>query len=183
MPCRAGHGDRTAHYSLALGEAVGLSRDQLHHLELAALLHDLGLLTLPRHIASAQDCLDMDDYALFQSHPRAGAHLLEPHRFLRIAARWIALHHERWDGYGYPFGLRGEFIPLGARILAVADTFDALCSRSSCHDAFTQEDVLALLLNRAGSQLDPHLVETFSAGVAQTTDFRSATSGRWFGEG
>lgn len=161
LPRYAGHGERTASYALTLGEAVGLTQPELHHLKLAALLHDIGLLTLPRRILLASDVLEAPDYALFQSHPRAGAQLLEPFRFLRHAALLIAHHHERWDGYGYPYGLRGDFIPLGARMLAVADAFDALCSRQPLDCSFSRDMALELLRVGAGSQLDPRLVDMF----------------------
>jgi HD-GYP domain-containing protein (c-di-GMP phosphodiesterase class II) len=183
LPRHTGHGERTACVALTLGKAVGLSRSDLHHLKLAALLHDIGLLTLPTHIVSSQNPLEMDDYALFQDHSRRGAQLLEPYRFLQTAACWIAHHHERWDGYGYPYGLRGDFIPLGARILAVADTFDALCSRPSSGDAFSREVALELLCVGAGSQLDPQLVEVFATvGRTRRPDFYSVTPRGWLGE-
>ncbi|MCS6317783.1 MAG: HD domain-containing protein [Nitrospira sp.] len=98
----------------------------------------------------------MDDYALIQSHPREGAALLNPYRFLYEAARLIAHHHERWDGAGYPYGLRGAYIPLAARILAIADVFDSIAVRStSLHSA------LRTLQASAGSQFDPALTTTF----------------------
>ncbi|MGQ0811173.1 MAG: HD-GYP domain-containing protein [Nitrospiraceae bacterium] len=174
MPRYTGHGERTAAHALALGQAISLSQSELHHLKLAALLHDIGLLTLPQRIMSAPDALGASDYALFQSHPRAGARLLEPFRFLRHAAVLIAHHHERWDGRGYPYGIRGEFIPLGARILAVADCFDSLCSRQPSNRSFGQDLVLDLLRVTAGSRLDPCLVTVFvelrSTGRMESTE-------------
>lgn len=179
LPRYAGHGERTASYALTLGEAVGLTQPELHYLKLAALLHDIGLLTLPPHIVSAQDRLEMDDYALFQSHPRRGTQLLEPYRFLRPAALLIAHHHERWDGYGYPYGLRGDFIPLGARMLAIADTFDALCSRQSHDCSFSRAMALELLRVGAGSQLDPRLVDMFITKGLPASHFREVASAGW----
>lgn len=183
VPRYAGHGERTASYVLTLGEAVGLTRTEIHHLRLAALLHDIGILTLPQHIFSTQDLLEATDYALFQSHPRAGAQLLVPYRFLHPAALSIAHHHERWDGYGYPYGLRGEFIPLGARILAVADTFDSLCSRHSRDCSLSPDLALELLQVGAGSQLDPQLVSAFTAVAnVRREDFYSIASAGKFDE-
>ncbi|MEW6245198.1 MAG: HD domain-containing phosphohydrolase [Nitrospirota bacterium] len=162
LPHHGGHGERTACYALAFGEALGLSDDELLHLRFAALLHDIGLLTVPAGILSETRPLTGDEYAALQSHPRAAAELLEPIRFLRRAALLIAHHHERWDGFGYPYGLRGEFIPLGSRILAVADTFDALAARRpAAAKVFEHETALAQLQAVAGSQLDPDLVATF----------------------
>lgn len=158
-PAIVEHGERTAHYAFILGNKIGLSREELVNLRNAALLHDIGLLCLPKDILEKKGPLTADEYALVQSHPRAGAELLEPISFLQTPALWIAHHHERWDGFGYPYGLRGEFIPLGARILAVADAFDALTMNRQAQDV---ESALHLLRVGAGSQLDPELAEVFA---------------------
>ena len=160
-PRLAGHGERTAQYAVKLGYAVGLTTRDLRDLYFAALLHDIGLLTLPPEILEKAGPLTAEEYALLQSHPRAGAQLLEPIAFLRTPAIWIAHHHERWDGYGYPYGLRGECIPLGSRILAVADTFDALLDPSSPNRAVDFACALELLRLVAGTHLDSALVEIF----------------------
>ncbi len=156
------HGERTARYALALGNEIDLSGDELTDLRYAALLHDFGKLTLPKAILLKDGALTADEYALVQSHPRAGAKLLEPIPFLQAAAVLIAHHHERWDGSGYPYGLRGSFIPLGSRILAVADTFDVLTSSYSHGQSQSPDIVFRLLQVVAGSQLDPDLVELFT---------------------
>jgi len=161
QPYLLGHGDRTASYALLLGKAAGLQAADLIHLHYAALLHDIGQLTLPDELLKKDGPLTDDEYEIVQSHPRAGAQLLEPISFLRVPALWIAHHHERWDGCGYPYGLRGRLIPLGSRILAVADTFDALTSDRSSGVARNTETALDLLQVVAGSQLDPELVEAF----------------------
>ena len=135
--------------------------DELNDLCLASLLHDIGVLTLPRYLLDKGGPLSDEEYALLQSHPRAGAELLAPIPILRTAALWIAHHHERWDGFGYPYGLRGELIPLGARILAVADTFDALTSPQPYRPALDRKSATRLLRELAGSQLDPNLVAAF----------------------
>lgn len=138
------------------------------------------MLSLPKKILEKNGPLTADEYALVQSHPRAGAELLEPISFLHTPAVWIAHHHERWDGLGYPYGLRGEFIPLGSRILAVADTFDALTMNQPFGQAQDLESALHLLRVGAGSQLDPELAEVF-AGLASPVfgrDLRSDVSDR-----
>lgn len=156
-PRHHGHGRRTADLAHRLGLASGLPPDELLDLMLAGLLHDVGLLTLPAPLLDESRELSPREFALYQSHPRAGAELLMPISFLRRPALWIAHHHERWDGCGYPYGLRGTFIPKGARILAVADTFDAFLypaagPRTSVATAFS------LLQIVGGTQLDPDLV-------------------------
>lgn len=160
-PRLRGHGERTACYALALADAVSLPTGESIHLHRAALLHDLGMLTLPEEILHKDGPLTANEYALAQSHPRAGAELLQPFLFLRIPAVLIAHHHERWDGYGYPYGLRGDFIPLGSRILAVADTFDALTTEQPYRPSHDVEAAMRLLHVASGSQLDPVLVDAF----------------------
>ena len=156
------HGLRTARYAVPLGHAAGFSPTELNDLCLASLLHDIGLLTVPQALLRKDGMLTVEEYALVQSHPRAGAELLEPIPFLRVPALWIAHHHERWDGFGYPYGLRGAVIPLGARILAVADTFDSLMCPHWNGRAHNTESALGLLQVLAGSQLDPDLVAVFT---------------------
>ncbi|MDQ6735152.1 MAG: HD domain-containing protein, partial [Nitrospirota bacterium] len=125
------HGRRTAHYATALGHAVGISARELIDLHYAALLHDIGKLLLSDGTLQKDSPLTHEEYAFVQCHPRDGARLLETIPALRRAAVLVAHHHEHWDGSGYPYGLRGTFIPLGSRILAVADRFDALCSEKN----------------------------------------------------
>jgi len=155
------HGIRTASYAVPLGHAAGLSPEELNDLCLASLLHDIGRLTLPKSLLEKDEPLSEEEYALVQSHPRAGAELLAPIAALRRPALWIAHHHERWDGFGYPYGLHGELIPLGARILAVADTFDSLTSAQPYRQALDRESAAGLLRELAGSQLDPYLTSQF----------------------
>lgn len=167
IPGHFGHGERTAHYALLLAERLGLTEDQRRDLHYAALLHDIGLLTLPEHLLDEGTALSLTDYALIQSHPREGAALLSPYPFLLEPARLIAHHHERWDGAGYPYGLRNEYIPLSARILAIADGFDSITSRShSWHSA------LRSLRASAGSQFDPTLSATF-CDLLQDQDYQN----------
>jgi len=155
------HGKRTALYGVALADKIAFHDVERVDLYRAGLLHDIGRLTLPGELLNKDGPLTADEYALVQSHPRAGAELLKPFSFLRIPAILIAHHHERWDGYGYPYGLRGNFIPLGSRILAVADTFDALTSEQPYRPSHDVESALRLLQVVAGSQLDPFLVAQF----------------------
>lgn len=162
IPGHFGHGERTAHYALMLSEAIRLTEEQQVDLHYAALLHDIGLLTLPGKLFDETATHTLDDYALIQSHPREGAALLSPYRFLYESARVIAHHHERWDGAGYPYGLRGVYIPVAARILAIADVFDSIAARStSSHTA------LRTLQASAGSQFDPALTATFCARLRE----------------
>ena len=155
------HGQRTVRYAALLGRAAGLSDADVTDLGYAALLHDIGRLALPHAVARKRGPLTSAEYALVQAHPRAGAELLDPIPFLRVASVWIAHHHERWDGTGYPYGIRGPYIPLASRVLAIADTFDAMTEGCAGHRTIDGDAALGLLELVAGSQLDPDLVEIF----------------------
>jgi HD-GYP domain-containing protein (c-di-GMP phosphodiesterase class II) len=183
FPWQAGHGARTAVIACALGEELRLAKIELHNLKLAALLHDIGLLMLPTQLRGSHGSLDPASYIAVQNHSRLGATLLEPFGFLREASILIAHHHERWDGSGYPYGIRGEFIPLGARILAVADAFEAI--QVPRQDRSSRNRIaLRILRVASGTQFDPSLVEALSS-IAESrsnlslanfvTDYRLAT--------
>jgi HD-GYP domain-containing protein (c-di-GMP phosphodiesterase class II) len=159
LPWQVGHGRRTATTSILIGQAVGLNSVELHDLILAALLHDIGLLTLPPHLMPCSDYLEPESYVAIQNHPRLGASLLEPFFFLREAAVLIAHHHERWDGSGYPYGIRGRFIPLGSRILSIADAFDAIRIPEVSNRVVRNAVALRIIQVAAGTQFDPELVE------------------------
>ena len=160
LPWQSGHGLRTAAISLSIGQAIGLTIGELHDLKLAALLHDIGLLMLPQELIIGGNILDSESYVTVQNHPRLGASLLEPFFFLREASVLIAHHHERWDGSGYPYGIRGTFIPLGSRILAIADAYDAI-KVPDADDAVRNQVALRIILVASKTQFDPALVEVF----------------------
>lgn len=159
LPWQTGHGCRTAAVSLLIGHAVDLTPGELHDLKLAAFLHDIGILMLPPHLMSSRDCLEPESYVAIQNHPRLGALLLEPFFFLREASVLVAHHHERWDGSGYPYGIRGRFIPLGARILSIADAFDAIRIPEVSNPVARNKIALRIIRIAAGTQFDPQLVE------------------------
>ena len=163
LPWQAGHARRTATIALAIGLEICLSPDDLHHLTLAAYLHDIGLLMLPPGLMDSAAFLEPDTYVAVQNHCRIGAALLEPYAFLQEAAILVAYHHERWDGTGYPYGIRGPFIPLGARILAVADAYDAIQVPEATDG--TLRDLIAsrILHVAAGTQFDPTIVAVLTS--------------------
>jgi len=159
LPWQAGHGLRTAAISLLIGQAVGLTSGELHDLKLAALLHDIGILMLPRDLITGVNTLDSESYVTVQNHPRLVASLLEPFFFLREASVLMAHHHERWDGSGYPYGIRGQFIPLGSRILSIADAFDAIRIPEVSNRVARNKIALRIIRVAACTQFDPELVE------------------------
>ena len=158
LPWQAGHSTRTAAITGQLGQALGLDGSELHDLTLAALLHDIGLLKLSPELRRGGAILNATSYVAIQNHSRLGANLLEPFSFLRDASILIAHHHECWDGSGYPYGLRGKFIPLGARILAVADAFEAIQVPNVPDRALRDHIALRILHVASGTQFDPAVV-------------------------
>ncbi len=162
LPWQAGHGRRTAAIALMIGHTMAMDAGEIHDLKLASLLHDIGLLTVSLDLLVDRHMLDSDAYAAIQSHPRIGASLLEPFSFLQQASILIAHHHERWDGSGYPYGLRGTLIPYGSRILALADAFDAIKVPAVRCPARRQAIALRIVQVSAGSQFDPELVKVFA---------------------
>ena len=131
----------------------------MHGLNLAAFLHDIGLLMLPHDLTIGVNTLDPESYVAVQNHPRLGASLLELFFFLREASVLMAHHHERWDGSGYPNGIRGQFIPLGARILSIADAFDAIRIPEVSNQVARNKIALRIIRVAAGTQFDPELGE------------------------
>ncbi len=161
-PALRDHGQRTAVYAMALGQAIGLPQRDLADLYCAALLHDIGKLLLPKAILSKPGPLSMDEYALVQCHPRLSVELLGDIPALRVPAVLIAHHHERWDGTGYPYGVPARFTPLGSRILAVTDVFDALTSDRPYAPPRDPKAAVRLIQTIAGTHLDPDLVRSFA---------------------
>ena len=159
LPWQAGHAETTEAVAIRIAQAMQVDDRTLHQLTLAALLHDIGLLGLPFGLQSSSGPVDHDSYVTIQSHPRLAATLLEPFSFLRGAAILIAHHHEHWDGGGYPYGLRGTFIPLGARILAVADAFDAIRVPGMVEQARRDQIALRILRVASGTQFDPSVID------------------------
>jgi HD-GYP domain-containing protein (c-di-GMP phosphodiesterase class II) len=159
LPWQRGHGRRTARLSQTLGAAAGLPCHALHDLTLASFLHDIGLLALPINLIAPASYLDAHSYAAIQSHPRLGAQWLESFLFLRGASVIVAHHHERWDGSGYPYGIRGTFIPVEARVLAIADALDAITVPGIADQKTRRRVVYPIIQAAAGTQFDAQLVE------------------------
>ena len=155
----AGHSHRVAAYGVKLAEEIGYGEDQLEELEIAGLLHDFGKISVPNRILDKAGPLDEDEFAVIRAHPGRTAELLNMIEGLKHLA-WIAAgHHERYDGRGYPLKLAGEEIPLGARILCIADAFDAMTSNRSYQRNRSFEEAGEVIKKYAGSQFDPELAK------------------------
>ena len=157
------HSDRVRRVAVGLARLAGVHGAELRNLSFGALLHDIGKLALPDAILIKPDKLDDAELAVMRTHPQIGYDLLQRVDFLRDAGDIPHGHHERWDGSGYPQGLRGEAIPLAARIFSVVDVWDALISPRIYKQAWPEAEVLDYLRKGAGSQFDPALVALFLA--------------------
>jgi HD-GYP domain-containing protein (c-di-GMP phosphodiesterase class II) len=159
------HSDRVMRMATGLARLAGVEGEALRNLALGALLHDIGKLALPDAVLVKPGKLDEDEIALMREHPQIGYELLQRVDFLHGAGDIPHSHHERWDGTGYPQGLRGEAIPLAARIFSIVDVWDALISARIYKPAWPEVEVIDYLRNAAGSQLDPNLVALFLANL------------------
>jgi len=155
------HIRRVQVYAAGLARALGMSEQEIQGVKTAALLHDIGKLAVPEHILSKPGPLTQEEFQKIRIHPQVGAEIISAVPFPYPVAPLILSHHERWDGRGYPQGLRGEDIPLGARILTVVDYFDALTSDRPYHRAMDHDAALLLLEQESGKALDPAVAKLF----------------------
>jgi diguanylate cyclase (GGDEF)-like protein/putative nucleotidyltransferase with HDIG domain len=156
------HSEQVATYALAIAREMGLSATQIETLRRAALCHDLGKIGIPDAVLNKPGRLTEEEYEVVKEHVNIGAELLKSSHVLHGLIPGVRHHHERWDGHGYPAHLRGEEIPIEARILAVADTVEALASDRPYKRGMTAEEILAELHRCAGTHFDPTVVEAFT---------------------
>jgi cyclic di-GMP phosphodiesterase len=156
-----GHSERVVSYSLRLGRECGLDSAQMKSLEFGSLLHDIGKIGVPDSILRKPAKLTEEEWVRMREHPTHGQQILRGIEFLEGAARVVAQHHEKWDGSGYPLGLKGEEIDLCARIFAVADAFDAMTSDRVYRRGKSYEDAAKELDDWAGKQFDAKVIEAF----------------------
>jgi putative two-component system response regulator len=166
---------RMSHYAQALALALGFEPRDAEDLLHAAPMHDVGKIGIPDHILRKPGQLTAEEWSVMRSHATIGADIIGQHDsgVLHIAAKIALSHHEKWDGSGYPGGLAGEAIPLEARIVAIADVFDALTSVRPYKAAWSVEDAVALLEREAGKQFDPALVPAFVGILPQVLAIRA----------
>ena len=155
------HIRRVQVYAAGLARALGMTDNEIQGVKTAALLHDIGKLAVPEHILSKPGPLTQEEFQKIRIHPQVGAEIISGVPFPYPVAPLILSHHERYDGKGYPAGLKGEDIPLGARILSVVDYFDALMSERPYHKAMSFDAAIGLLRQESGKALDPRVVQTF----------------------
>lgn len=164
------HIRRVQHFATGLAETLGLAGDELQALRTAALLHDIGKLAVPEHILAKPGPLTPEEFQKVRVHPQVGADIIAAVPFPYPVAPLILSHHERWDGRGYPQGLKSTDIPLGARILCLADYFEALTSDRPYHKAIGTAEAVTILEQEAGKALDPDAVAAFVAILPRLDD-------------
>src|SRR5215469_13413162 len=161
------HLRRVEVYAVEIGKRLGLSEAELKALRAAALLHDIGKLAVPEHILSKPGVLSAIEFEKMKIHPAVGADILEQVKFPYPVAPIVRFHHERWDGAGYPAGLSGEAIPIGARILAAVDCLDALSSERQYRRAIPLSRAVEHVTSEAGRSFDPRVVDVLADSYAE----------------
>ena len=160
-PYTHGHSMRVTLYSIILARELNIPENQLEQIETAGLLHDIGKIAIPQAILCKPGKLTDDEFTIMKSHPSNSERLIASIKKLHEISPGVKHHHERWDGRGYPDGLKGEEIPFAARVIAIADTYDAMTSTRSYRVALTHETAINEIDKCAGSQFDPQLAKKF----------------------
>jgi diguanylate cyclase len=161
------HMRRVSRYSMAIADAIGLSESRIERIGFAAQLHDVGKLMVPASIITKPGKLTAEEWAEMQTHTTKGRTLLSILPALSDARDVAASHHERWDGKGYPDGLAGEHIPLAARIVTLADSYDAMTSNRPYRAALSPEEAAKEVRAASGAQFDPTVVQAFLTVLSQ----------------
>jgi len=160
-PYTKGHSDRVTKYAVKIAREMNLSESAIRNIEYSALIHDIGKIGIQESILTKKGGLSETEYEIVKMHPLIGESIITPVKFLNGIAPLILYHHERFDGKGYLEGLRGEAIPLGARIISVADAFDAMTSDRPYRKALTRKKAREELEKESGKRFDPQVIEAF----------------------
>ncbi|MFP3895912.1 MAG: HD-GYP domain-containing protein [Anaerolineales bacterium] len=169
VPHTSHHARRVAAISRAIGKEMGLSEVELEHLVLAARLHDLGKIGMSDNLNQETEYLDAEEIKTLVRHPVIGSRLLERFLFFKKGREMVLHHHEHYDGSGYPDGLAGKEIPLGSRIIALADSFDRLWHQQEHASSVDQTEAFQQILDRSGTQFDPQIVDAFAKAMNRQT--------------
>ncbi|PIU83180.1 MAG: hypothetical protein COS68_05385 [Elusimicrobia bacterium CG06_land_8_20_14_3_00_38_11] len=156
-----GHSERMVKFVSYVAKNMGMTKQELKDLEMAATLHDVGKIGIDKSVFLKPGKLTPEEYEIIKKHSTIGANIISRVSFLKGAAEYVKHHHERWDGNGYPDKLKGNDIPLGSRILAVVDSFDAMMSERPYKKAMTLSEAFVELKKNSGAQFDAKVVEEF----------------------
>jgi putative two-component system response regulator len=173
-PVTEHHCDRVAEQATILAQTLGLSDSAIEAVTYGAVLHDVGKIGIAESVLTKPGNLTDDERAEMQRHPVIGDGILRPLRLGSIVGPIVRGHHERWDGSGYPDGLRGEAIPIGARIVAVVDSYDAMTHDRPYRDALSTDEAREELLRSRGTQFDPAIVDSFLTQLSEKVERRGA---------
>jgi HD-GYP domain-containing protein (c-di-GMP phosphodiesterase class II) len=160
-PYTRGHSQRVSEYTQVIGREMGLGKEELEHLKLASLMHDVGKIAVPDHILRKEGKLTDEEWQQIKEHPQASARILDGFESLKGMTQWTLDHHERFDGRGYPKGKSGMEIPLPAQIMAMADSFDAMTTDRPYRPGMNLDQVLVEIEKNKGKQWRPDVVEAF----------------------
>ena len=155
------HVENTVHYATEISRKLDLDNDEIELIKQAAMLHDLGKIGINDKILLKKGKLTKKEFEEIKKHPQIAADILRPIQFFHSLIPFILYHHERWDGKGYPCNLKGDEIPLGARVIAIADVYQALTSDRPYRKAYTKPEAVKILTAGSGTQFDPRIVEVF----------------------
>ena len=163
-----GHTQRVAELTLRIAKKMNFSKEELIHIRRGALLHDIGKLGVPDNILLKPGPLTDEEMNFMRQHTKFAYELIHPIEYLRPALSIPTTHHEKWDGSGYPGGLKGDQIPLAARIFAIVDVYDALTSDRPYRPAWPKEKVIQYIRENSGSHFDPQIVPIFLQEIENT---------------
>lgn len=161
------HVENTVHFAISVAKELNLSKEDVELIKQASMLHDLGKIGISENILLKKGKLTKKEFTEIKRHPQIGADIIRPIQFLHDLVPFIFYHHERWDGKGYPAGIKGEDIPLGARIIAIADVYQALTSERPYHRAFAKSVAVDIIKKSSGTQFDPRIVAAFLKVVSR----------------
>jgi HD-GYP domain-containing protein (c-di-GMP phosphodiesterase class II) len=164
-PYTRGHSDRVAKYSVHIGRQLALSDEELDRLSIAALLHDVGKIGVDDRVLKKPGALTPEEFEIMRQHPSKGANIMRPVAQLKDMLPGIELHHENVNGKGYPYGLKGDQIPLMARIIGVADTLDAITTNRPYQSASDLTEAVAIIRKLTGTKFDPRIVDALEAVI------------------
>jgi putative two-component system response regulator len=162
-----GHSQRVTEVTVKLAQALHISDEEIVHIRRGALLHDIGKIGIPDSILHKPDSLTPEEWVIMRKHPQFAYNMLSPIEYLHLALDIPYTHHEKWDGTGYPRGLKGDEIPMSARLFAIADVWDALTSDRPYRPAWSQEEARNYIREQSGKHFDPQVVDLFFKVLSQ----------------